>query len=722
MKMRNRGFTLPEVLVSAVIVTITALAMAQFLGQQTKIVRKSLSRGSCMGYGELVRSRLLSMGTRMQILDVPGSSLPEQAKRMAFVTDVAQLATGPDYPLNVPAGWSGTNTPTYISAAHRWPDPTVNANFKLWDVSKVDSDGILQLRSAHFINGTIAALTSIYRSDARFCTNADGLDYTGTAAADGQLLPSTFAGMTSITNKYLKIQYLDQANGDLNPSCPADLIIAPIPGTARSGKDSRLNPSKPHEDYGGGVVNNVYFGGQLVVTVTVDYKDNEGLDNRCTSAMRISYPPDIVPPRAFPGQGTDDYTPIDTDNTHVPLFDASGPNADDDLVESPGAAPYLPPRAGWRLSDPATGNFQSSYDIYASDGTGAFHFAKASTANKVPGAGGNCAAASETSRRTQIKFVFNRAQQEKGSVLLCRDNSMMIKKQAICTNAAKIPLLPDGTPVANPQDKLQVARARRIPIPMKFVVGAAPDPPSTADLGFFPLLQPPGLAPNRLNVYDSQYYMWNYNYRTNQFDAVEPSHANNPFAYGFAAADTLATQRVTETLPSFAPTAIIPTLTPYPPVTPGDNPVTPGWYDMPNLKYGIDPVLMNIDFGPYHHIPQIPQSYGQFVPCEMVTFCGVKPASTSSNYNGGTGNVTMTLDYGSVAEGYPPEGCLGMLEWAFIDTAGNLSPLNTVEKIIRVAGCGDYSPEASAGDGWYMFDPGGAQESYFYFEGRFSCN
>ena len=93
---------------------------------------------------------------------------------------------------------------------------------------------------------------------------------------------------------------------------------------------------------------------------------------------------------------------------------------------------------------------------------------------------------------------------------------------------------------------------------------------------------------------------------------------------------------------------------------------------------------------------------GSWVPCNEVKICNSPglPVVTESSSSANS-NVNLTVGFNGIEE-----GCLARIEFAFVDTAGNISSIRQVDHIVEVAQCGAYC--------WDSDGVGGPVGSYYY--------
>ncbi len=312
----NRGFSLPEVMVSVAIIAVTALGVSQIFVSGHQAMRKMGESSECTNHLNTVVNRIRSLGTRLTIGDylLPASPPGPAQVRWASNLQGTVLIEGD------PGGGD-------ILIADRYP---ANANFNIsdvpWGVNPV------RLQNAHLIQGIMSGMLAISNSNnAIFCVAPTGGVYNAAGGILSQLFTPTVSNK-ALTNLQttIRIRPFDLATGAILP-CISPLIVAPrgnpkaMSNFMPTGFPAPLNIGQINTGQivlnagacpagttlvapapqGGGInycstqINNgIAFGPNLrndlglVVNLTATYVDKNAVPVGCSGEMRLQYPED----------------------------------------------------------------------------------------------------------------------------------------------------------------------------------------------------------------------------------------------------------------------------------------------------------------------------------------------------------------------------------------------------------------------------------------------
>ena len=314
------GFSLPEVIISVAIISLTALGVSTLFIEGTKSTKRADQGSACTNHLNTVMNRFRSLGTRTETLD--------------FIMDEGASAAD-RWPV---AGGTITpeGTPASLVPNHRFP---LNANFNVTTVPPVGNP--VQTQNAHLIKGMINGLSAIYNSQADaggslYCQTAAGLNYFVAPTVESDLFtPSATTNTLRNLNTTIRIQQFDLSSGTLlacnNAAAMAPLILAPrgnptqmsertttgrpapfangqrLTGTrtleagacATAGAIQSASPIQGQVycdnpaglegiELGPNVRNNLGF----LVELRANYQDANGNAGGCTAQMRVQYPED----------------------------------------------------------------------------------------------------------------------------------------------------------------------------------------------------------------------------------------------------------------------------------------------------------------------------------------------------------------------------------------------------------------------------------------------
>lgn len=312
----NRGFSLPEVMVSVAIITVTALGVSQIFVNNQQAMKKMGESSECTNHLNTVVNRIRSLGTRLSIGDYLLPASPPAGPQVRWaVNGVGTVAVEGD-----PGGAD-------ILIGDRYPP---NANYNI--SSDLGANQPIDLQNAHLIQGIMGGMLAISNSNnAIFCVAPTGGVYNAAGGVLSQLFTPTASnkGLTNLQTT-IRIRPFDLATGAIQ-ACISPLIIAPkgnpkaMSHLMQTGFPAPLNIGQIHSGQiqlvagpcpagttlvapapqGGG--NNycstqnavgMRFGPNvrndlgLVVNLTATYVDKNAVPVGCSAEMRLQYPED----------------------------------------------------------------------------------------------------------------------------------------------------------------------------------------------------------------------------------------------------------------------------------------------------------------------------------------------------------------------------------------------------------------------------------------------
>ncbi len=245
----QNGFSIVESIVAIVLLSGVVVMFGYFSSARMSQIKNSHFK-VCSQTSQDVMDRIKSVGIIKSVnnLDVTGNTMTS------------------------PTGGTQDRL-NFITISEDW----LNANAQLWS----SVGGTLILRNHKALIGSMSLLNSLYNSDANYCNNSVGLEYSSAASAD--LIENRDVGHLRDVRTSIRIQAMDLNTGDL--SCPTlPLIVRPagLNLSVTQAQEVLGNQVRPEP---GSRANLGFY-----VTVTTAYVDNENTAHNCNISTAFNYP------------------------------------------------------------------------------------------------------------------------------------------------------------------------------------------------------------------------------------------------------------------------------------------------------------------------------------------------------------------------------------------------------------------------------------------------
>lgn len=282
--LNNKGFSITEALIAATIVTSTSFLVTQNYTNTTKLSKTNFDRNSCRSYVNTVMNRISSLGY-YQRTQLPRSVNNNLSAELIDPRDNIRVAT------NEP----GVTVERGININHRWVN---NNQHRLAQMPAGWTPGTdIIIRTPHLIQGSMAALTSIYNSE-NYCSVSRA--YAG-GGANNFFLTTGYSLQNLASTIQIQPYSLNTNSLLACASVPrGNIIVAPPANTASMNVHNVTHAPNVRDDIG------------FLVTINATYTDNKGQTQRCTKSTRFQYPPDT-----FVNIGTNNLVDFNNNNPSI---------------------------------------------------------------------------------------------------------------------------------------------------------------------------------------------------------------------------------------------------------------------------------------------------------------------------------------------------------------------------------------------------------------------